>query len=488
MQPENTSQTQPINSTDKSKKRYSIDRPVAEDLRQHQSPSLTKTPQKIFTTNKVPKSIVVVGIVLLATGGCALLLQAFLGILIASRTTMNEREAARRAILSSIRLSEKQKEAYEKEFQDALNTSNQSECLWRLNILVDNLIPTDYVAAVHINYYIYQLNQQPTAPEENIFRFQSMRERQPPNISGENLLREAEKETERRIKNTFIEQAAYAFAKPNGVRAIEIAKQLSDKRQYSNIETHLVYCMMRNPKNVEMALAFARGIIDEKERSWALSSVFTTLLKTNPKRAQTLHSEIKDPEANKLINLLLITNLSASQPEEAIKMASRIHLLSDAGQCIGERYDVARVLALSKRLSLPERDTFLSGAVGSYGYAMISRLPLSASDQGGGSKGQPASMPMPVVTQPSPRLLLAFQVIPFIQDKALRENLRLQFIRSLSPKLGRKALVQVLTVKEEPFASQIRREMVMMFVNPNLPRNCTDDFIIPVPLPGSFQE
>jgi hypothetical protein len=231
--------------------------------------------------------------------------------------------------------------------------------------------------------------------------------------------------------------------------------------------------LAQHPQNIEPALRLARSISDDFERSAALLTIFSPLLKTDQERAQALLPEIQDSHHTQAV-AALVEAMVPLDPQKALTEARRLNApenllgaLQNMGRhlVMSKKYNIEQVLSLAQTLSNPsEQDRFLAGA------ATVYRRPEGMEVLAGGMGLRPLSTP-PVqkatVTYPA----LAFQTIARIQSKAIQARLYTETIQGLMPIDGNKILPQILAMQEEPLASQLRREIVTVFTNPNLPQN-----------------
>jgi hypothetical protein len=477
----------------KSKKRYSMDRPVEQDLQQHLSTPQNTT--KTTPTYRLPKPFLVgmVLLVVLTTIGISLR-EPFL----AARVAAANQEVVRQAINSSTRLSKEEKALFEKNFQEALNEPEVDQRLGKLYSLAGGeLALKDYVTAVYADDYFHQ--------QKGAERFSCMQDWMVPKLSGDELLREYEKAKLPNVKDVLFRQAIYAFAKTDADRAIKMCQQLSDKHQYPEVESQLVYKLVQSPANIEKALTLARGITDEDARSTALSNVFDLMIKKDIKRAESLFSEIKNSNTQKMAISQLIRVLAEKQPQKAIDIIKTHNpqdsknLLGYFGTRIGQNktYDLSNILSMAQNFSkktnfgTTEYDIFLNGVANGCSYSIYSSMgPAPTNDMTtNGTTGVPAvamSGTQTPISQEEPRYPLAFQIIAKIQNKSLRERLYVGTIAKMEPASVKKVLPLLLPLKEEPMASHVRKAAAMVLADPNKPRT-EEDAILALSLAKEIQ-
>jgi hypothetical protein len=469
MSPENENENniESKQNTPPSKKRYSIDRPVAEDLGQPVLPSHTISPPNTLSTTNTPntrksKKALIAGMVLLtvATGG--IYLRKPLLDFVATRTALPAKEVTRLAIVNSTRLSIEQKKQYEKAYQDALSTP-KAEARWsNLTTLVDRLIPVDYVAAVSLHNYIFE------QIELRDIGLTEMRDRQSPPLSAEELRTESEKATVPRVKRALFEQALYAFAKSDGARALALYQEMPEGRQSSLIEERMTAEMGTDPQRLTEALTFARSMKDP-QRSAALLSVFHVLLKKDITHAQSLLPEIRDAESQRY-HLQAVETLAellaTDKPEQALAEIQRVQsaqnrlaMLQNIGMYIGlhTSYKLNRILSLAQTLPTDsEKDSFLTGVA-----------------NGGGRTNGGVLIPLDQLSAnieiPKTRPVLAFQVASHLHDKETQYRLYLKIIREANQEDKNALVPYILAIKTEPLASELQKEIVMRLVNLNMP-------------------
>jgi hypothetical protein len=451
------------NPSSPSQKRFSMNRPVEQDLARNfpTPPVPEKTPRsyKFLKMLLISGAVFVVGTILVTRTP---LLARLSSLRAGDKANQDMGEMARLAIVNSPRLSRALKSRYEERYQTAVYTSDASDRLYELNSIVDALIPEDYVAAVYMNYYVYQQK------ELGVDAFRSMRDRQLSLMLGDDLLKESEIATVPLVKHTLYEQALYAFARSDVERALKLFQEMPASRQHSAIRSKLVTQLLQNPQNVEKTLTFARGIQGEPDRSSALYSIFEVLLKTDPKRASAIVPEIKEVEYSGLhtlaLQVLMNANraaLATAEPEKALEEIRRRtpppnlgEALVDLGKLMSPKWDVDRILSLAQTLpKAEERDHFLTGVI--WGYETQESITPDAVNA---RAGMPLANTVPRV--PLASALRAFKIIPQVHDVKRKAGLYARVIQTMNEEEREKMLPQVFALKEEPLASLTRIAIV----------------------------